>query len=91
MASLVVLFLSPSGGEFQAYPTKSESLTLPRGRWREEPLHCLRCESEVVVLFASYRLWRFNEADPLGSRLKPDLPLSNPKRPLNCRARIGTN
>ena len=54
------------------------------GRNRDRLL--LGSESEVVVLFASYRLYRFYEAESLDSPYKLKQSLSIPRHPHNIMA-----
>ncbi len=81
MASLINLFLRSQTESNRRSPLKVSPSTyhMGDGGWNRRVL--LSCYCEVVVFFASYRRWRFNEADPLDSQHKHDLSLSNPKRP----------
>jgi hypothetical protein len=80
-ASLINLFLRSQTESNRRSPLRVSSSTyhMGDGGWNRRVLLGSYCE--VVVFFASYRLWRFNEADPLDSQHKHDLSLSNPKRP----------
>lgn len=85
VASLIVLFLRPQTGGNRRSPLRvsPRSYHMGDGGWNRRVLLGSYCE--VVVFFANYRLWRFNEADPLDSQRKHDLSLSNPKRPHDQR------
>ncbi len=80
-ASLISLFLHPQTESNRRSPLRvsPSPYHMGDGGWNRKAL--LSCYCERIVSFASYRRWRFNEADPLDSRRKHDLSLSNPKRP----------